>query len=65
MGLHLESGEAVDQAESHAWMASDPGKSFMRECATAWGEAHIKSGEAADVAQAMAEATAKAYCGEQ
>ena len=65
MGLHLESGEAVDQAKSHAWMASEAGKSFMRECAKAWGEAHIKSGEAPDVAQVMAEQTAKAYCGEQ
>ena len=64
MGLYLESGEAVDQAESHAWMASEPGKAFMRQCAEAWGEAHIKSGEAADVANAMAEQTAKAYCGE-
>ncbi len=65
MGLHLDSGEAVDQAESHAWMATEAGKSFMRECAKAWGEAHVDSGEAPEVAQAMAKKTAKAYCGEQ
>ena len=64
MGLHLVSGEAVDQAESHAWMASEPGKTFIRACGKAWGEAHIESGEAADVAMAMAEQTAKAYTGE-
>lgn len=65
MGLHLDTGEAVDQQESHAWMASEEGKSFMRACAEAWGKAHIDSGEAPDVALAMAEKTAKAYCGEQ
>ena len=64
LGLHLENGEAVDQEESQAWMASEPGKSFIRQCARAWGNAHIKSGETADVANAMAEQTAKAYTGE-
>ncbi len=65
MGLHLETGEAVDQEESHAWMSSEAGKSFMRQCAKAWGEAHVNSGEDSEVAQAMSEQTAKAYCGEQ
>jgi uncharacterized protein YndB with AHSA1/START domain len=64
LGLHLESGEAVVQEESHAWMASEAGKSFIRESAKAWGESHIRSGESADVANAMAEQTAKAYTGE-
>ncbi len=64
LGLHLESGQTVDQKESHAWMASEAGKSFMRDCAQAWGEAHISAGQAADVANAMAEQTAKAYAGE-
>ncbi len=64
MGLHLESGEALDQEESHAWMASEAGKTFIRESARAWGEAHIESGESAEVANAMAEQTAKAYTGE-
>ena len=64
MGLHLDTGQAVDQEESHAWMASEAGKSFIRECAKAWEESHVKSGEAADVAAAMAEQTAKFYTGE-
>ena len=65
MGLHLDSGEAVDLEENHAWMASEAGKSFIRECARAWAEAHISAGEAPELAQALAEQTAKAYCGEQ
>lgn len=65
LGLHLDSGETLDQDEGNAWMASEPGKIFMRECAKAWEKAHVDSGEAPDVAQAMAEQTAKAYCGEQ
>lgn len=66
MGLYLESGgQAIDQKEVHAWMASEEGKSFMRDCAKAWGQAHIDAGEASEVAQTVAEQTAKAYCGEQ
>ena len=65
LGMHLETGETIDQAASHAWMASDEGKEFIRKSATAWGDAHIESGETPDVARAMATATAKAYCGEQ
>ncbi|MEM7313074.1 MAG: SRPBCC family protein [Planctomycetota bacterium] len=64
LGKHLETGEAVVQEESHAWMGSDEGKAFIRSCATGWAEAHIRSGESAGTANAVAEATAKAYCGE-
>ena len=64
MGLYLESGEAVIQEESHAWMTSEKGKAFIRQSAKAWEDAHIKSGESEDVASAMAEQTAKAYTGE-
>lgn len=62
--LHVQTGETVPQAESHAWMASDSGKAFIRECASAWGDAHIESGEDETVARAMADQTAKFYCGE-
>ena len=64
LALHLESGgQAIDQEESHAWMASDPGKTFMRASAEAWGEAHVKAGEDRDVAEAMARRTADFYTG--
>ncbi len=65
LGLHLESGgENLDRAAGEAWLASDPGKSFIRACAESWGQAHIKAGENEQVAQAMAERTASFYAGE-
>ena len=64
LGMHLDSGEAVDQAESQAWMATEPGKVFIRRCADAWSAAHVSSGAAVEVASEMATATAQAYCGE-
>lgn len=66
MGVHLENGNAtIDQQEFHAWMASEPGKAFMREGATAWCDAHIAAGESPQTAREMAEQTAKAYTGEE
>ena len=62
---HIETGGGqIDQKAQEAWMATDEGKAFLRTCAAAWGEAHIKGGEAADVATEMAENTAKFYSGE-
>ncbi len=64
LALHLASGgQAVDQAESHAWMASDAGKAFMRSSAERWREAHVAAGEDAAVAEAMAKRTADFYTG--
>lgn len=64
LALHLDGGgEAVDQQESHAWMASDSGKAFMRDSATHWGEAHVKAGEDRAVAEAMAKRTGDFYTG--
>ena len=62
--LHVRTGETVPQDESQAWMGTNEGKAFIRECAAAWGEAHIESGEDATIARNMAEETAKFYCGE-
>ena len=64
LGMHLATGETIEQEASNQWMASEPGKAFIRACAQAWGEVHIGSGESADVAKAMADATAAAYTGE-
>ena len=63
LGLHLED-EAFDRKEAAAWAESEPGKDFIRNCAKAWGASHISSGAAPDLANAMAESTAKAYTGE-
>ena len=62
--LHMRTGDDVPQEESHSWMASDEGKVFIRECAAAWGESHMQSGEDEATAKRMAEQTAKFYCGE-
>lgn len=64
LGMHLRDRQAIDQAESFAWMGSEQGKTFIRQCAAAWGEAHIAAGESSDTANLMAEQTAKAFCGE-
>ncbi len=63
LALHLASGEAIDQEENAAWLTSDAGKAFMRDSSTEWGAAHVKAGEARDVAEAMAKRTADAYTG--
>ena len=62
--LHVRTGETVPQEEAHAWMATDDGKRFIRDSASAWGAAHVHSGEDATVATEMAELTAKFYTGE-
>ena len=63
--LHFQTGEQISQEDSNQWFATDAGKSFLRECASAWGNAHVESGEEETIAHGMAENTAKFYCGEQ
>ncbi len=66
LGLHLDSGgEATEEEENNAWMASLEGKAFIKNCARSWSDAHIVCGEDAAIAAAMAEETARFYCGEQ
>ena len=65
LALHLDSGgQVVDQTESHAWLASDAGKAFMRTSADLWRDADVKGGADPKVAQAMARRTAAFYTGE-
>ena len=63
LGLYMDIGEAVDADENDAWMASPQGRSFIQDCARAWGEAHVRAGEDPAIAEAMAEETAAFYCG--
>lgn len=64
--VYLASGaETIIKEEFDAWNTSEAGLTFMRNCAQAWGEAHVESGESSEIALAMAETTAKAYCGEE
>ena len=46
------------------WMASEDGKNFIRSCCGEWAVAHVGSGESKEVAEEMADQTAKFYCGE-
>ncbi|MEO1526654.1 MAG: SRPBCC family protein [Planctomycetota bacterium] len=65
LSLHLQTGETVPQDDANAWFGTDEGKVFLRQCAAAWGDAHIEAGEEDAVAKGMAENTGKFYCGEQ
>lgn len=64
LNLHIRTEETIAQEEFHAWMATDAGKTFIRECSRAWAEAHIHSGEDESTANGMAQHTAGFYCGE-
>ncbi|MEM9180037.1 MAG: SRPBCC family protein [Pseudomonadota bacterium] len=57
-------GAIIDAAENAAWMASGAGKLFIRDSAQKWGEAHIRAGEAPEIALEMAARTASFYTGE-
>lgn len=62
LGLHVENdGKAIDCEAVADWMASEHGKSFMRTCAEAWGNAHVAAGESSETAHAMASRTAGFY----
>lgn len=64
LDLHLRTGEKVSPEEAENWTTTEEGKTFIRASATAWGEAHVDSGENEPVATEMADQTAKFYCGE-
>ena len=57
-------GAVIDAAENAAWMATAAGKRFVRDSAQKWGEAHIRAGEAREIALEMAARTASFYTGE-
>ena len=63
LGIHLESGEAINEDENNAWMASAEGKAFINDSASSWGDAHVRSGEDQAAASAMAAETAAFYTG--
>lgn len=62
LGLHVENdGKVIDRKAEADWMASEHGKSFIRNCAEAWGNAHMSAGENSKTAHAMASHTANFY----
>jgi len=64
LGVHLDvEGNSISPTDHDAWLKTDEGKTFMRTCATSWGESHIAAGEPAESAKAMATKTANFYAG--
>jgi uncharacterized protein YndB with AHSA1/START domain len=64
LGRHIAGGgAALDEAQAHAWMGSEDGKTFMRDSGNAWAEAHIAGGEDPETARAMAARTIAFYTG--
>ncbi len=59
--LHLESGEAVDQAAAMAWMMSEEGVRFMTLSNEAWYEADVANGTDKATARTRADNTLAAY----
>ena len=65
LGQHIETPDAaVQPKEQEAWFSGEAGKSFLRECATAWGHSHFESGETQANAETAAERTAIFYAGD-
>jgi uncharacterized protein YndB with AHSA1/START domain len=64
LGRHLLSGEPVDRAAAHAWMASPDGKALMSLSGELWRAADVAGGEDPAVARERAERTVAFYRGE-
>ena len=66
MGLaeHLLAKPAVIPSEAMAWMATDDGKSFIRQSGDGWRLASIEGGLPEDESNPAAERAIAAYCGE-
>jgi uncharacterized protein YndB with AHSA1/START domain len=63
LGLHLRTGEANDQAEAFAWMASPEGIEFITRSSRGWADARIAHGTGATEARAAEERTTAFYTG--
>ncbi len=61
LGLHLESGAAVDRAEGEAFPTTPEGVEFTRQAATSWAEAAIGDGDEPGPAHEAAERTVAFY----
>jgi uncharacterized protein YndB with AHSA1/START domain len=61
---HLTPGGALGTASAQAWLASEEGKSFIRQSSAAWCAASIAAGEDAATARAAADRVAAMYTGE-
>jgi uncharacterized protein YndB with AHSA1/START domain len=62
---HFATGETVRPENAMAWLASEEGRSFLRQSSDAWCTASIAAGTDAASARAAAERTRAAYTGEE
>lgn len=68
LGLALHLGAvagSISRADAEAWQLSDEGQAFSRGAADGWAEAHAAAGADPAVAAAAADATFKAYTGQE
>ena len=63
LGLHLESGEAVDPGAFEAWFGSDEGSRFLQLSAERWSEADVAAGTDDATARQRKERTFAFYTG--
>ena len=61
LGLHLESGAAVDPAEGAAFPTTPEGVEFVQRAATDWADAAVADGDEREPAQEAAERTVAFY----
>lgn len=64
LGLHLESGEALDPEAGAAWPTTPEGKVFVRGASEGWRDASIAAGTPAESAGPAAERSTGFYTGE-
>jgi uncharacterized protein YndB with AHSA1/START domain len=61
LGLHLESGAAVDRAQGEAFPTSPEGVDFVQRAATDWADAAVADGDERGAAHEAAERTVGFY----
>ena len=61
---HLGDASAFDPAEAEQWPTTEDGKTFVDHSSSAWGEASVAAGTAAEAAQAAAKTTTAFYTGQ-
>jgi uncharacterized protein YndB with AHSA1/START domain len=64
LGLHIETGRAVDPATAVTFPASPEGAEFIRQAAAGWADAAVRDGAEAGPAHEAAARTAAFYTGQ-
>jgi uncharacterized protein YndB with AHSA1/START domain len=63
LGLHMDTGAAVDPKAALEWSMSEEGKAFSRACAEDWGRAAVADGDDPGMALKAVERTTAFYTG--